>query len=94
MALTTMNEEKDIDEGSLPSSESDHDSDHTGSATTEVEEKGETLAAGETKAVNAGKVLVFGVLIIAAVAMGWLTYWFVSDDEQDAFESSVGCHSL
>jgi hypothetical protein len=73
---------------------SDDGYDGAGSATTEVDEIGETLAARETKAVNAGKALVFGVLLLAAVAMGWLTYWFTSEDEQNAFESSVGFNSL
>jgi hypothetical protein len=70
-------------------------SDHTGSTTTEFHEKeADTLAFKETKAVYAGKVLVFGVLIAAAVTMGSVTHWFTSKDEQEMFESQVGCHWL
>jgi hypothetical protein len=92
MAVTTMNDEQDTS-----SSHADPDFDYTSSETTptDVYEKGdEQLAAKETQAVNAGKVLVFGVLIMAAILMGWLTYWFTSLDEQDTFETSVGCHLL
>jgi hypothetical protein len=90
MALTTMTEEQDS---------SDRDSDDEASSeytrSDEVHEKEEEqLAARETKAVNAGKVLVFGVLLLSAVLMGWLTYWFTSEEEQDTFETSVGCHLL
>ena len=47
------------------------------------------LATKETWAVYAGKYLVLTVLLLAAALMGFLTYWFTKDDEEDAYEAEV-----
>jgi hypothetical protein len=95
MALSAMKEQQDSSDSDQDPSSDDGFSAEDSAAADEVDEKGEeTLAALETKHVNAGKALVFGVLLLAAVAMGYFTFWFTSEDEKNTFETSVGCHSL
>jgi hypothetical protein len=43
----------------------------------------------ETKAVNRSKSLVYLVLLVSAAAAGTATYFFLSIEEQDDFESEV-----
>jgi len=51
--------------------------------------RGDSLMLGheETRAVHAGKCLVFVVLTLAAITMAILTYWFTQKDEQNTFET-------
>ena len=47
------------------------------------------LAQKETRAVNRSKLLVYFVLLLAATAMGTLTYVFVSNQQEKDFETDV-----
>jgi hypothetical protein len=47
------------------------------------------IAQDETSAVNRSKILVYLVLLITATAVGTATYFFLSKEEHDDFESEV-----
>jgi hypothetical protein len=47
----------------------------------------------ETKAVNRSKILVYLVLLVAAAAAGTATFFLMSIEEQDDFESEVSIFS-
>ena len=49
-----------------------------------------TLAKAETRAVNRTKLLVLAVLSIAAMGVGFATYWFTRQSETHEFENKVG----
>jgi hypothetical protein len=52
-----------------------------------------SLARSETRAVNRSKLIVLGVIALAACAVAFFTYWFVSQGEEHAFELAVSSYS-
>jgi hypothetical protein len=48
-----------------------------------------SLARNETKQVNRSKVLLLGVMVIAAAVLGLFTFLVVDDDEDDDFRAAV-----
>jgi hypothetical protein len=47
------------------------------------------LAAKETRQVNRSKILVYLVLLVSAVTVGYFTYYFLSQEEENNFETQV-----
>jgi hypothetical protein len=52
-----------------------------------------SLARSETRAVIRSKLIVLGVIALAACAVAFFTYWFVSQGEEHAFELAVSSYS-
>jgi uncharacterized protein HemX len=52
------------------------------------------LASRETKNVLRSKILVFAVLFLSAAAVGFFTYYFLSQEEQNDFETQVDTENV
>jgi hypothetical protein len=86
----------DNDSGSMPS---DNDFSRSFSSTTEKSDgisqnSGNTdaswnLARTETKKVNLSKVVMLGVMVLAAVVLGLCTFLIVDQEEDDDFQAAV-----
>ena len=76
------------DEGSVSSDE--YSSSHESSAAqTVASSTADNIAQKENEALNRSKCLVYLVLLLAAVAVGFTTYFFTSNTEQDDFKNGV-----
>jgi len=64
-------------------------SEDEGSNSTEKSPETPAIARGQSRFVNLSKAVFYGVLLLAAVAVGTLTYFFISKQENDDFESDV-----
>lgn len=91
-----MNSSKDMQnkwEQSSVASESSDDGMSTESPHTQTQRsestKEEPLTLRETVAVNRSKVLVYIAIVLAACAVGFLTYYFTSSEERADFQRSV-----
>jgi hypothetical protein len=95
--MNSLDEMDDIDEGDGADSsdtnsskrESFTDGSSLFSSSKETESSTPVLAQKETTAVNRSKLLVYLVLALAATGVGYATYYFLSEGEQDDFEVQV-----
>ena len=81
--------------GRMSENESEFSVSNSSSGCSVSEDEGSNLtekspeARGESRAVNLSKAVFYCVLLLAAVTVGTLTYFFVSRQEDDDFESDV-----
>jgi hypothetical protein len=90
-----------VKEKDLASTSSDSDSlssttqtNNTGRDTQGSNDSSLNLAREETKAVNRSKLLVLGVIAIAAAACATATYLFTRSGEKEDFKSAVRQHDV
>ena len=49
------------------------------------------IAARENAQVKLGKCLVFAVLLAATATVGFLTYWYITEEEKEDYQQQVSC---